>query len=70
MGPNAEAIILTHKGIFHMTDDFQTRVSAQVEKLKLCSQRQIEREVSEKRIAWFRENQSGRQAATSPREAF
>lgn len=39
-----------------MKDDFESKVSQQIERLKKCSPQAIEREVAEKRIMWFRQN--------------
>jgi tRNA(adenine34) deaminase len=56
----------------HMQDSFETKVDQQIKRLRSCSFQAIEREVAEKRIAWFKQNHpcpkgSGR---PSPRSAY
>jgi hypothetical protein len=55
-----------------MTDDFESKVRQQIEQLKTCSCRTIEREVAEKRIMWFKQNRhnTDRRSRPSPRRAY
>jgi len=43
-------------GKVNMKDGFKSKVRQQIERLNKCSCRAIEREVAEKRIAWFKQN--------------
>jgi tRNA(Arg) A34 adenosine deaminase TadA len=55
-----------------MQDDFETRVRRQIERLKNCSFVALEREVAEKRVAWFKQNHAaadGRRGS-SPHAAY
>jgi tRNA(Arg) A34 adenosine deaminase TadA len=55
-----------------MQDDFELKISRQVERLKTGSARAIEREVAEKRIAWYRRNHpaSAGRGGASPRQGY
>jgi tRNA(Arg) A34 adenosine deaminase TadA len=55
-----------------MTEDFQSLVDKQTERLKRSTWREIEREVAQKRIAWVTQNppEGGRLDHPSPRQAF
>jgi tRNA(Arg) A34 adenosine deaminase TadA len=53
-----------------MTDDFEARVQRHVERLGTLSCREIERQVAEVRIAWFRQNRPEIGDRPSPRRAY
>lgn len=55
-----------------MADDFESKVGRQIERLKTCSYRTIERELAEKRINWFRQNHPNteKRGQPSPRKAY
>jgi len=49
-----------------MEKNFETEVDQQVERLRNNPYREIERQVAEKRVAWFKENRLGIEGLTSP----
>ena len=53
-----------------MDETFEARVQRQIERLKTCSCREIERRVAEKRVAWFRQNLPPSGGRSSPRRAY
>jgi len=55
-----------------MAEDFKSQVDKQIERLKRSSWREIESEVTQKRIAWVRQNPraAGKPDHPSPRQAF
>jgi len=53
-----------------MTDHFEARVRRHVERLGTLSCREIERQVAEARIAWFRRNRPETSTCPSPRRAY
>jgi tRNA(adenine34) deaminase len=54
-----------------MTEDFGSQVRRQIERLETCSCQVIERQVAEKRIAWYRQNHPGDHCGCPlPRKAY
>ena len=55
-----------------MTNDFNSKVKRQIERLQHCSYQAIEAEVAEKRIVWFRQHERavGDYDHPTPRQAF
>ena len=55
-----------------MPENFESKVETQIDRLKRCSYREIEKEVAQKRIDWIAKNcpEAGKQEHTSPRQAF
>jgi tRNA(adenine34) deaminase len=54
-----------------MTNDFESKVRRQIERLEMCSFQAIEREVAEKRIAWYGQNHHDTgHSCPFPRRAF
>jgi tRNA(adenine34) deaminase len=55
-----------------MAENFELKVEKQIERLKGCSTREIEREVAQKRLDWLDQNRSraGEEPHPSPRQAF
>ena len=56
----------------NLTDDFNSKVQRQIERLQRCSYQVIEAEVAQKRLAWFREHDqiAARYEQPTPRQAF
>jgi tRNA(adenine34) deaminase len=55
-----------------MTDEFESKVRQQIERLKNFPHAVLERQVAEKRIAWFKQNHpdGGRRSPPTPRSAY
>jgi tRNA(adenine34) deaminase len=55
-----------------LSDDFESKVRQQIERLKTYPCATLERQVAEKRIAWFRQNHpdAGRLGPPTPRSAY